>query len=184
MFSDELKEGTLQVHRRLEKKLIQQIKEIRNIEDYVQLLERMYGYYQPLQQRIASNLTNEQPRGRYAENIIDDIRNLDPLHELEFEICDNLPELNSPAASMGALYVTEGSTLGGQIITGMISKQLKVSPEIGFSFFNAYGEQTRLNWEKFKEELNMLSQPEEKIEILSSATATFEKFNEWISLYE
>ncbi len=184
MFSEELKQGTLQEHRGLEKKLVKQIKEIRRIEDYVQLLERMYGYYEPLQQRIAVNFSSGQSRGRYAENIIDDIRHLDPGHDLEFEICENLPDLNSQAASMGALYVTEGSTLGGQIITGMIAKQLKIPTDKGFTFFNAYGEQTQISWENFKEELNMLSSPEEKQEILNSAKATFEKFNEWISLYE
>jgi hypothetical protein len=39
MFSEEMKEGTRQVHLDLEKKLVDQIRRVNTVEDYVQLLE-------------------------------------------------------------------------------------------------------------------------------------------------
>jgi heme oxygenase len=186
MFSEEMKEGTRQVHLNLEKKLVDQIRRVNTVEDYVQLLERMYGYYHPLQQRIEQNMSGNEAgkRARQALNIINDIKELDPDHPLEFRLCNNLPAIDSPAASMGALYVTEGSTLGGKIITKMIARQLNISTQKGFSFFNPYGEDTQKMWEDFKSLLNHPHAQDEKAEMLDTARHTFEKFNEWIDLYE
>jgi heme oxygenase len=186
MFSDKLREGTKRAHLGLEKKLIDKIRQVRTVTDYIQLLEVMYGYYQPLQLRIVQNVgrQDELNRARQSQNIINDIKELDPEHSMEFRLCNNLPEISSRAASLGALYVTEGSTLGGQIICKMISKQLNLSTDKGFSFFNAYGDQTKLMWEEFKTILDKPGTAEERDQTMASAVHTFEKFNEWIELYE
>lgn len=186
MFSDEMKEGTSSVHLSLEKKLIRQIKRVKSIEDYVQLLELMYGFYQPLQERIDQNIssTTVANRGRQSFNIINDIKALQPAHNLQFELCSHLPALETYPSALGALYVTEGSTLGGKIITGMIAKQLGIGTDTGFSFFNAYGDNTESMWLEFKNMLNLQHTNAEKAEMLHSAKETFTKFNDWISVYE
>ena len=53
-----------------------------------------------------------------------------------------LPSIPGTAEAIGALYVMEGSTLGGQIIKKMIAKQLGTAEDHATSFFNGYGEAT------------------------------------------
>lgn len=186
MFSEDLKEGTSAAHINLEKKLVGRIKKIKTVEDYIQLLACMYGFYQPLQKRI-SNYVDEDIsslRGRQSSNILQDIKHLRPSHDLQIELCEDLPDIASEADSLGALYVTEGSTLGGRHITRMISRQLNLPPDKGFTFFNAYGDQTDLMWQQFKILLNQHRNADEQSSMMESATNTFLKFNDWVSVYE
>lgn len=51
---------------------------------------------------------------------------------------------------VGALYVIEGATLGGQVISRQIQAgRLGVTPEHGGRFFHGYGEQTTSRWNEF-----------------------------------
>jgi heme oxygenase len=51
---------------------------------------------------------------------------------------------------VGALYVIEGATLGGQVISPQIQAgRLGVTPEHGGRFFHGYGEQTTPRWNEF-----------------------------------
>lgn len=186
MFSDDLKEGTQRVHNNLEKKLVSIIRKVNTPDDYIGLLKLMYGYYEPLQQRIFQFVgdTSLAARTRMAGNILNDIKEIDSDHDLDINLCNDLPNLHSLAASLGALYVTEGSTLGGKIITKMIAKQVGISNDKAFSFFNAYGEETDLMWNEFKQVINAVPTAEEKAEMIASARDTFEKFNGWITQHE
>lgn len=186
MFSEELKKNTRAEHAGLEKELVARIKKIQDVNDYVNLLRLMYGYYKPLQDRLDTFADKSVSAENFSLRISDSI--LNDLHELNVEpgndipVCPDIPEISTPASSMGAMYVTEGSTLGGQVITKMISRQLNLSPEKGFTFFNAYGDETFARWERFKEILNRPRNEEEKSEVMDAAKMTFSKFKEWIDL--
>lgn len=57
--------------------------------------------------------------------------------------------LDNEAEAFGALYVMEGSTLGGNVIM----KQLRKNPafeDITFNYFGIYGNKTGLMWQEFK----------------------------------
>lgn len=179
MFSDELKASTVREHQGLEKKLIARIKGISSPANYLQLLELMYGFYAPLQSKTQTYID-----GRHAENIISDIQYFTGSPANDMRLSDSLPEINSYADALGAAYVTEGSTLGGTIIAGMISKKLNITTDQGFSFFNAHGEQTKEKWEAFKLILNGHFSTAEKNEMKRSAIATFSTFNDWITSNE
>ena len=185
MFSDELKAGTMQVHTGLEKKLVARIKKIKSIDDYVQLLKLMYGYYKPLQEKISLHHNNSNDDFfslRTADSILNDLSDLQHTGQHNhIPLCEKTPEVNTPASSLGALYVTEGSTLGGQIITKMIAKQLNLHADKGFSFFNAYGADTHKKWESFKHQLNHPRDENEKKEMMNAAIETFSTFNDWIT---
>ena len=71
--------------------------------------------------------------------------------------------------------------IGGRIITKMIARQLNISYDKGFSFFNAYGDDTHIMWEKFKNVLNHPRPENEQLEMVDAAIETFSKFNDWIS---
>jgi heme oxygenase len=47
------------------------------------------------------------------------------------------------------LYVIEGATLGGRIITRQLQTQLGLKPESGGAFFDGYGAQTGPYWKAF-----------------------------------
>ena len=60
-----------------------------------------------------------------------------------------LPVLAGPAAALGALYVIEGSGLGGRVIGRNISECLGVAPGAGGSFFCGLdAESARLRWSR------------------------------------
>jgi heme oxygenase len=148
MFAEELKKGTTHAHTTVEKKLVNQIRKISTVEDYIQLLKLMCGYYMPLQEKITPFLEHSvyADRGRQADNIKDDILALKPGYDVNFKPCTSLPHVNS--------------------------------------FFDAYGDQTAVMWEKFKSILNAGYSDLEKEQIMNAANETFSKFNEWINLYE
>lgn len=57
--------------------------------------------------------------------------------------------IEDSADLVGVLYPIEGSTLGGQVISGHIESRLGLSPTRGGRFFNGYGAQTEHYWGEF-----------------------------------
>lgn len=188
MFSDELKEGTFQAHTNLEKKLVSRIKEIGTVNDYVRLLRLMFGYYKPLHDKLSAFISENNIANNFSvrsvHKIIEDIECLQPAGHTSIPVCSNTPDLTTHAASLGALYVTEGSTLGGQIITKMICKKLNIPGDRGFSFFRSYGDDTPLMWERFKAVINKPRNENEKNEMMDTAIATFSTFKDWLESNE
>lgn len=184
MLAENLKEQTLRYHQQLEKKLVSQIKGLTTKEDYLQLLQLFYGYFGGLEDRINlfidQNILPDHAQRRKTGAIADDIMALDgqPVNKATG---DALPEINNAYQALGALYVIEGSTLGGSIISKMVSGKLGLAS--GFSFFNSYGESTHQMWEAFKAILD--KQPlETQPAIIEAANSTFFKFKTWIEQHD
>ena len=94
-----------------------------------------------------------------------------------------LPVIENHLQSLGALYVIEGSTLGGKIISKMIKQQLKTEV-MAFTFFTGYGDQSANMWNSFTHILNSITQPDQIGIIVESANVTFQKFSFWFDFYE
>jgi heme oxygenase len=62
----------------------------------------------------------------------------------------NGDEAERTAAFLGAMYVIEGSTLGGQYIARHVEQTLGFEPGHGDSYFRGYGDQTGSMWRDFK----------------------------------
>jgi len=60
-----------------------------------------------------------------------------------------LPDLAKPDAILGALYVIEGSQLGGQVIYREIQDKLQLDQQHGAAFFFGDGENTSRQWKRF-----------------------------------
>lgn len=54
------------------------------------------------------------------------------------------------ASFLGAMYVMEGSTLGGQYIARHVEQALGLQPGAGNAYFRGYGDQTGAMWKSFK----------------------------------
>lgn len=153
------------------------------MKDYIALLKPFYAFFGGLEDHIATSLVkpylDDYPQRRKTALLAQDI--LFCGGELPTKAhTDALPEVYDPISAMGAIYVIEGSSLGGQIISRMIAKQLHAS-ENSFSYFIGYGDQTESMWLRFKNSVNQL--PEARAaELIKAGNDTFMKFKNWIVL--
>lgn len=182
MFSEKLKEQTKESHQDLERVLIPQIKSIKTKEDYLDLLGLFYSYFGALEEKIRividARSLPDYPQRRKTSSIAADIAALGGKVP-DFVSEEQLPEIRDHAEALAALYVIEGSALGGQIISRMISQSLKGKADAALTFYKGYGEQTMDMWNSFKEAINqqIISEDQQERAIVT-ATGTFLKFKE------
>lgn len=179
MINEQLKDSTHASHQALEKKMVSIIKKIKTRQDYVNFLKLMYGYYSALERRVQDHVTEmEIGKRRKASRLLDDISYFEATSTPD--LCNELPPISSHAEALGAMYVMEGSTMGGKIIARMIEGQAGIDGPSGFSFFNGYGEETGTMWEEFKTFLNRPFDEIEKLNLILTANRTFRTFYNWI----
>lgn len=184
--SDQIKFQTKQQHQELEAVLIPQIKSIRSNDDYAKLLSLFYGYFAPLEKDIGALMDFRLPDFDQRRKTGTILRDLDFIeHKGYFPVQDYVyPEIQNFFQALGALYVMEGSTLGGKFIANMIGRQLNFHSEMGLSFFNGYGAATGNMWKQF---LHILNDPQfsilEREAAIFSAKNTFTHFTSWVRLY-
>ncbi len=178
MVSTELREATKTAHLELERKVIQKLKDIRSNSDYADLLSYFYAYFSRLEQAIEPHITGDilpdYKERRKADRLKNDMADLGsadtPLPQTE------TPVITNPLEAMGALYVMEGSVMGGGIIIKMLAEKGGITQ--GISFFSGYGEATREKWTEFTAILDKLATtPEEKQAVINAANQTFERFS-------
>jgi heme oxygenase len=184
MFTEKIKEATLQNHQQTEKVLVAKMKNMRSKGDYIALLCNFYAYFGGLEQQIerfvsVSDLSDYYER-RKTEAIATDLKALGGSVPSTAQN-DELPQIDNYLKAFGALYVIEGSTLGGKIISKMVQQHLQIADNAGLSFFNSYGEDTMQMWERFKDVLNQVAAtPADEEIILQAANDTFAKFKNWL----
>jgi heme oxygenase len=179
LLSDQLKARTLAPHQELEKALVQRMRAMRSLDDYIKLLQIFYSYFGALEDRInlyvGSTQLPDHLERRKLESLVKDIQSLGGTLP-EKVAAEHLPLIENHLQAFGALYVMEGSTLGGKIISQMISKQLGIHNN-GLLFFQSYGEQLNSMWDNFKLTLNRQADTEADCEtIIAAADATFKQF--------
>lgn len=96
-------------------------------------------------------------------------------------LCRALPDVSTFPRLLGCLYVLEGSTLGGQMLTKMLMKFLPVTPDANARYLNSYGTEVRERWAEFRELLSSQARSEaDEREMLASAGETFDRLYNWI----
>lgn len=184
MFTEKIKEATLTNHQQVEKILVGKMKAMRSKQDYINLLHIFYSYFGGLEQKIKPNINQvnlpDHAERRKTDAIAHDLIQLGSAKPA-FAYDAGLPVINNELQAFGALYVIEGSTLGGKIISRMIQQHLNINDGAGLSFFNGYGEQTPQMWETFKESLNhKVKTNADETAVIAAANETFSKFKLWI----
>jgi len=187
MILEHLRTQTRSSHQALEKLLIPRLKNISDKKEYAKLLAIFYGYFFPLEQLINDYLDNRSvpdfAERRKADALLQDYAAVAPQSE-PISICDDLPQITNDAEAMAALYVLEGSTLGGRIITQMLVNNTGIRPEEGIRFFSGYRENTELMWQRFIKALDTYSDDEAiHRSMAQTADDTFLKFKNWIALH-
>ena len=91
-----------------------------------------------------------------------------------------LPEMNDLPSLFGAMYVMEGSTLGGQLIARHVETALHLSDGQGSLYFRGHGSQTGPLWKEFCEMLKLRISDEQTGAVVVSAKAMFSTFGTWM----
>ena len=177
MLSNHIKEATKISHQELEGKVVRKLKAIRSDSDYAELLKSFYAYFSKLEQEMrpylsASVLPDYEDR-RHSDYLRKDIEELGS-DVLELPAV-KVPRIQSATEALSALYVMEGSIMGGPYIVQMLRKG---GIEKGLSFFSGYGEDTSKMWMAFTEILNQRIVTEaDQILAVDTANATFSNFS-------
>lgn len=185
MLSERLREETYEAHVVVEKLLVPRIKNLDSANSYSRLLRMFYGYFKPVEEKIEQYLSprvvSDIEARRKAETILEDIR---VVGETDHTVlCHDLPVIENAACALGAMYVLEGSTLGGKFISKMIAEKLELGDNEGLRFFTGYGSESALKWNSFKEVLNNYTDNGDvENEVIEAANQTFSKFKNWIEL--
>ena len=98
------------------------------------------------------------------------------------DIFDDLPDVSTLPKAFGSIYVIEGSTLGGQVISRHLKDHLGLTPENGGAFFASYGKQVGPMWKHFGEAVTAFAgDGANNEEIVEAAKQTFDSINKCMS---
>ena len=154
---------------------------------YCHRLEQFYGFYAPLETVLQARELTLLPATRAAMAgrlnktafLLQDLQHLGA-HVENVPLCRNLPPLLTQAEVLGCMYVMEGATLGGRVITKHIRAALGITPITGGSFFEGYGDDTGIMWQGMRQ-LLVSGAPDTETEntIVTNAVATFTSLRRW-----
>lgn len=185
-----LRTGTALLHVALEKRL-PFFSECLDADWYRRLLQAYYGFYAPMEAALFdSGLIPEGFDAVMREKtptLVKDLHALglddDTLKTLPR--CIELPTFNTPAACLGALYVLEGATLGGQVLRREMAQRLDLDADNGGAFLNVYGAETGRRWKDFLDYLGRLPlDAHAKQHAVEAARSTFSGFEQWLDRQE
>jgi heme oxygenase len=182
---DRLRTETAAAHEQLEGEL-NLIRPDLELSDYISLLERFYGFYIPLERQVAATLGNVQLEPFFKQRIkrgylIADLTHFGHAFNMLSELpLAEVPQLTTLADVVGAMYVTEGATLGGQVIVKHVGKHLGLSAARGCSFFASYGDDVGPMWRSYCAFLEMVSQPVFDDNVVETANEIFSSMQRWL----
>lgn len=186
-----LRQRTRDLHTSVEGHLRILLSDQLSVGQYAAVQKSFYGFYKPVEDRLAAFVGREDPELQLAKRLklpllVGDLAVLAVPAEAiaQLPVCDRLPPIGSVPEVLGCLYVLEGSTLGGRIITRHLKLVLPLN--VGAcSFFNSYGDNVGRMWSTF---LGVLSRHCEEYgdqeAIVNSACQTFACLERWFSLAE
>ena len=161
------------------------------VDRYREILARFHGVYSPLEARLAelphwSALSFDFSARRKAALLE---RDLSALGYSAGDIArmpraERLPDVRALPRSIGALYVMEGATLGGQVIQRLVRQELGLD-SAGLSFFTSYGPRVGAMWNEFRAFANgAIASDADAEEMVSAACETFDVLTESLSRAE
>ncbi|GAA4732995.1 biliverdin-producing heme oxygenase [Flavisolibacter ginsenosidimutans] len=175
-----VKKETAVAHQETEDVLLPALQSIHSLHDYAKILKAFYGFFYPLEECIRKHVTGsllaDIDKRRNALLVRKDMAAVGFAGELP--LCTSLPQIVNESQAFGALYVLEGSTLGGHMIAKMLLKNPRVEiPADGLNFFKGYKEETGKMWTIFLAELNKQQNTEA---VVHTANETFYHLKKWM----
>ncbi len=168
-------------------------------EGYRDRLKQFYGFYGPIEQALRTRCgSGDQGPGESAGvawslaarqalllRLNKSALLQQDLHHLgvrtgTLPLCRELPALETQTEVLGCLYVLEGATLGGRLITQHVRTTFDITPATGGSFFEGYGDATGRMWQAMRH-LLVSSAPDTPTgnAIVANAIVTFACLRRW-----
>jgi len=143
--------------------------------DYRDLIVRLYGFYVPFEAATAIG----PGRSRWLAGDLEALGLERPLQALPK--CPHVPCLDSAHLRLGAMYVAEGSALGGRDLARSLDRLLGKDVTEGRRFFTGRGAGTGEAWRGYLAQLSAApSEPPVRAEIIKGAVETFAAFEHWL----
>jgi heme oxygenase len=143
------------------------------------------GFLAPLEERLIATLGEVHPfllgRAQKAAWLREDLLalGLDRAAIDALPRCTDLPAVDTPEKALGALYVFEGSTLGGQLISRHLESVVGLKDGAGYRYFRSYGPDVGRRWKEFGALMLQHSNPRADAEIVAAANDTFARLHAW-----
>ncbi len=178
-----LREATASLHHDVESR-VDFLSPHLTIPRYICILQAFYAFFHPVEAAMDAHCPSQfrslwQGRRR-ADSLVEDLKALnsgiDP-RPRPF----SLPDVSEPPLWMGALYVLEGSALGGQVISRHLEEQFGWRQGCGYSFLLGHGGETRARWRQVSGTLE--ANTFQANLIVSGAHQTFNLLSECLSAY-
>jgi heme oxygenase len=178
---DRLRNETREEHQHIEERL-DLLRPDLSLSAYAHILSRFYGFYRPWESHVADFASCILPdylvRRQKVHNLTADLNYLG-IGVPSLPLCSAVPSYKNVSAVLGGLYVTEGATLGGQIISRHLRRTFDFPECRGDTFFRSYGESVGPMWSSFRDILAGHSSPSTDDEIIRAAKRTFEALSQW-----
>ena len=158
---------------------------------YCQRLVQFYGFYNPLEAALktrctpllgnhdAVQLAQLLPRLHKSGLLRQDLQHLG-VRIAGLAQCRALPPIQTTAEVLGCLYVLEGATLGGRMITQHVQRTLGITPTTGGRFFDGYAGATARMWNAMRQTLlSGAVDAQAENAMVASAVATFTCLRSW-----
>ena len=152
---------------------------------YRHRIENFYGFYEPVEDQLfaADNpLETWLPMQARRKTALlkADLEALGQQVDRPLPVCVKFPQLESAADYFGCLYVLEGASLGGVVISRHVQARLGITAKSGGKFFHGYGERTGAMWQEFRAAITQFSFASDQHDaVVAAARATFETLNTW-----
>ncbi len=182
-FLERLKAETGPAHERIERE-IRLPERLSSREAYRGLLRRFYGFHNVWEPEAQRSLADPSffDRRRKTHLLVRDLRALG-MEDAAIEklpLCHPVPLMPTRAAALGSMYVVEGSTLGGAVISKEIERALGLGVQSGCAYFRSYGADVGRMWTSFRAHLLAHASSRDENEIIAVAIATFETLRIWL----
>lgn len=179
-----LKTETKTQHQQVERVLISELKSLKTKNDYAKLLNRLYSFYKPLEddlhQKIDQETIKDIAQRKHTFRIVKDLQALNS--DANISLKNDHMAIPSLSYAIGVMYVIEGSTMGGQIISKMIHKNVNTDGADAVSYFSSYEETTHHMWTEFKNQVTNMEHTLDYQEVFKGAKDTFSNLEQWLLL--
>jgi heme oxygenase len=183
-----LRDETAPFHRRLETHRLLRRLLARDLamHEYVAVLEKLYGFYRPLERRLAAQTGWVDLGLDFAERVKTPLLAADlavlGVRRERLPLAHTAPVIHGLAEAVGCFYVLESSTLGGEVISRHVQRSLGLGASSGLGFFSCYGERVPAMWAEARSAIGAFAQlaPSAGWRAVGAAAEMFSALHDWL----